>query len=566
MQSATQPEIPHRVLIIGLDGATFDLIRPWVVQGRLPTFQRLMQESAWGELNVELPPGTVPNWPSFATGKNPGKHGLIWWVKRDPDTGDFAVVSSADLRGQTLWDIAGQYGLKVGVINVPVTYPPQPVNGFLISGLLTPPTAQNFTYPKGLRAELAANVGEYRIFPKEMYAKGNEAAYLDDLHCTLDARLEAVGYLLQNKPWDLFVVVFGATDWVMHAYWKYQDPEHPYHDPAEAQLYSHAIQSIYEHVDKVLASLLDLADENTSVIIMSDHGAGPGVAKSMINNWLLKIGLLKLKRTPLSQLKYVLFRLGFTPENAYPWAARLGLLNAKVKRQLDPRRKGKSSLVRRVFLSYNDVDWSYTKAFTFGGMGQIHINLKGRSRLGCVSPGVEYEQLCDYIINRVTEITIPETGRAFVKRAYRWHELYHGEHSEAMPDIVLLPADMRYLDSGMEFFSNRMFSRLDANSGAHRTNGVFILWGPHARRGQELQNVSIRDIAPTALHLLGLPVPHDMDGRVAAQALDQEFMAHNPVQTTTAEGEPSPKNLDGFASEAEEELVRQRLASLGYLD
>jgi len=560
-----QTNTKTRVLIIGLDGATFDLIRPWVAQGHLPTFQRLMQEGAWGQLEVELPPGTVPNWPSFATGKNPGKHGLIWWVKRDPETNDFSVVSSADLRGQTIWDIAGQHGLKVGVVNVPVTYPPQPVNGFLISGLLTPPTADNFTYPDELKTELAANVGQYRVFPQTTYRKGNEAAYLEELHRTLEGRLQAARYLIQNKPWDLFAVVFGATDWVMHAYWKYHDPEHPRHNPAEGKLYGRAIQNIYQHVDKVLASLLELAnDANASVIIMSDHGAGPGVAKAQINNWLLKTGLLKLKRSPLSQFKHLMFRLGFTQENVYPWASRLGLLNARVKRTLDPRRKGRKSPLRRIFLSYNDVDWLRTKAFTFGGMGQIYINVKGRNRFGCVEPGAEYEQICETIIRRIKEIKVPRTGQPFVQRVYRRDELYHGKHNQTMPDLVLLPGDMRYLDSGVEFFSNQMFSELDGNSGAHRTNGVFMFCGPHAQPG-EVQGVSIRDIAPTTLHLLNLPVPQDMDGRVAAEVISPEFMAQHPVQTA-AVGDAAEKHSDGFASDQDEELVRQRLASLGYLD
>lgn len=125
----------NKVLIIGLDGSTFDLIKPWVAEGYLPNFKRLMAEAVWGELDVELPPGTVPNWPSFATGKNPGKHGLIWWTKPDPDNNDYTIVSSKDLRGQTLWDIAGSEGLNVGVVNVPVTYPAHPVNGLLITGL-----------------------------------------------------------------------------------------------------------------------------------------------------------------------------------------------------------------------------------------------------------------------------------------------------------------------------------------------------------------------------------------------------------------------------------------------
>lgn len=555
-----------RVLIIGLDGATFDLIKPWVSQGVLPTFKRLMEQGSWGELDVEIPPGTVPNWPSFATGKNPGKHGLIWWVKPDPKAEDYAVISSADLRGQTLWDIAGQHGLQVGVVNVPVTYPPQPVNGFLITGLLTPPNASHFTYPNQLKDEITAHVGEYRVFPQEFYKKGKEQAYLDDLHRTLEVRLETTRYLLQNKPWDLFAVVFGATDWVMHAYWKDHDPEHPKHNPAKASLYGNAIRSIYEHADKVLASLLELVDENTSVIIMSDHGAGPAWGRSMLNNWLLEIGLLKLKRTPLSQLKYRLWRLGFTQENVYPWVSKLGLLNMKAKKKIDPRRMGKKSLVRRIFLSYNDVDWTRTKAFTLGGMGQIHINVRGQKPHGCVEPGEEYEQICQYIIERVSEIKLPHTNKPFVERCYRRDELFHGEHEALMPDILLLPSDMRFMDSGLEFASNRMFAALGDISGAHRTNGVLMLTGANMQPGQELKEISIRDIAPTALHLLGLPVPDDMDGRVITEALSEAFMATDPIQRVSRAHQEIEEAQDGFASELEEELVRQRLAALGYLD
>ena len=580
---ATEP-LP-RVLIIGLDGATFDLIKPWAAEGRLPTFKKLMESGAWGESIVDLPPGTVPNWPSFATGKNPGKHGLIWWVKQDPKSGDSTVISSADLQGQTLWDIAGQHGLQVGVINMPVIYPPYPVNGFMISGLLTPPGATNFTYPADLRVELETNVGEYRVFPKVFFRKGSESAYLADLHQTLDLRANVVRYLMQNKAWNLFTVVFGSTDWAMHAFWKYHDSNHPRHNPQEARELGHALRSIYEHADRVVGELLELAGENTHVFIMSDHGAGPAAAKVMVNNWLLDIGLLKIKRAPLSQLKYWLFRLGFVPENIYPLASAFRLLNPRVKRTLDPRRKGKKSLIRRVFLSFNDVDWARTQAFTLGGMGQIFINLKGRNPFGCVEAGAEYDNLREYIIRRVAEIKLPD-GKPFVKRVYRKEELYHGDFMDRMPDLLLFPSDMRYLDSGIEFFTNRLFSRVEVNSGAHRTNGVFMLWGPHVKSGLELNSVgdselpfrpelpfrvSIRDIAPTALHLLGLPVPEDMDGKVITHALTEEFMASHPVQTAAPQsfvggGRGGMEFAGGFASEEDEKLIRQRLTALGYLD
>jgi predicted AlkP superfamily phosphohydrolase/phosphomutase len=559
-------ETRQRVMIIGLDGATFDLIKPWVAEGRLPTFKRLMQDSSWGELQVDLPPGTVPNWPSFATGKNPGKHGLIWWVKRDRLTKDFSVVSSADFRGQTIWDIAGQNGLQVGVVNVPVTYPPQPVNGFLISGLLTPPTAKIFAFPEDLPTELKENVGEYRIFPTEMYQKGNEGAFLDDLHLTLERRYQAVNYLLQNKSWDLFTVVFGATDWVMHAYWKYHDPGHPRYNPEEGKLYGHAIKSIYEHLDKILAGIFELVDDNTTVIIMSDHGAGPGVAKSMINNWLLNNKLLSLKRTPISQIKYLLFRLGFTPENVYPLVTHLKLLNARLKRTIDPRRKGRKSPLRKIFLSYNDVDWSRTKAFTFGGMGQIYINSKGPDGQGCVSPGEEYNQIRELLIERIKDIKLPNSDQHFVERVYLREDLYHGEYADQMPDLVLFPSDMRYLDSGMEFFSNKLFSNLDANSGAHRTNGIFMINGPNTKKRQDLENVNIKDIAPTALYLLNLPVPDDIDGRIITESLRDNYIKCHPFQITSVSDTDEANEKESYASTDDEDLIRQRLANLGYLD
>jgi predicted AlkP superfamily phosphohydrolase/phosphomutase len=381
-----------------------DLIRPYVEQGYLSTLARLLQEGASGELEVELPPGTVPNWPTFATGKNPGKHGLIWWLQRDSDTGALRVIDSTPLAGQTLWDLASDAGLRVGVVNVPATFPPRPVRGVLISGLLTPPASAEFTYPGTLRSELEARVGTYRVFPQQPNVKGNEAAYLQDLHDTLERRAAAVRYLLQRDPWELFVVVLSATDWVQHAFWKYQDPSHPRYDAMAGEAFSEAILSIYQHCDRVIASLLELIDEDTTVILMSDHGAGPAVGKAMINNWLLDMGLLRLRRQAITQFKYLLFRLGFTMENVYPWAARLGLM--RYKRQLDPRKSGGKGLLRRIFLSYEDVDWRKSHAYTFGGMGQVYINSQSRGALGCVEEA-DYEDVRNTLITRLSQVKLP---------------------------------------------------------------------------------------------------------------------------------------------------------------
>jgi predicted AlkP superfamily phosphohydrolase/phosphomutase len=258
--------------------------------------------------------------------------------------------------------------------------------------------------------------------------------------------------------------------------------------------------------------------------------------------------------------------LGFTPENLYPIVQRLGFLTMRVKKKVDPRRMGRKSLVRRVFLSYNDVDWARTKAFTMGGMGQIYVNVKGRHAQGCVEPGEEYDRVIDMITSRLPEIKLPNSDQPFVKTAFRRDDLYHGEHVETMPDIVIFPTDMGYLDLGVEFASNQLFTKIDAVSGGHRTNGVFVLTGAKVKGAQELKGVSIRDIAPTALHLLGLAVPDDMDGRVLTEALQVSFLAENPIRTISAAEVAEKTSQNGFASDEDEARIRERLAGLGYLD
>src|SRR4030042_2814364 len=167
-------QLDAKVLVIGLDGATLDFILPWVAEGRLPALGRLMGTGAWCELKSQVPPSSVPNCPSFATGKNPGKHGVIWWTHAAGDVSRPSIVDRRAIKGLTLWDIAGHRGKRVAVINVPVTYPPQPVNGVMVTGLLTPASAHNGTYADDLNADLDAQVGGYRVTHRAIHRRGAE--------------------------------------------------------------------------------------------------------------------------------------------------------------------------------------------------------------------------------------------------------------------------------------------------------------------------------------------------------------------------------------------------------
>lgn len=551
----------QKVMIVGLDGATFDLIRPWVAQGELPTFERLMREGAWGEMEAELPPATLPNWPSFATGKNAGKHGMIFWLRHRRDTNDLTVVNSEAMQSKTLWELLGEVGKRVAVVNVPGTYPPKPVNGVMITGMLTPPSAEVYTYPKALREELETEVGGYQIFPEEVYATGREERFLASLKETAERRFEAVKYLLGREAWDLFIVVFNCTDLVQHTFWHCLCPEHPQHDPPSAEGYGKAILGIYRQMDGILNYLVDQADEMTTLVVMSDHGAGPVHKEGHINNWLLQEGLLCLKPSTLSQIKYVMFRSGFTPQNIYRLGQRLGLIGHR--RRVDPQRQPKG-LLRRVFLSHQDVDWANTKAFALGGSGRVYINLQGKWPEGPVAPGSEYEDLRDQVIAGLRRLTLPGSDRPYVARAHKKEDLYHGEALDAMPDIVFEPADYNYHDYGdFEFFSNRLFDDPMGVSGRHRRNGILLFFGSQIRGGKQPSGARIFDIAPTILHLMGQPVPTDMDGRVLGEALSEDFMRQNPVRSGKPSGHQDSRETSWSAED--EEAVKERLRGLGYI-
>jgi len=551
-----------KVLVVGLDGATFDLVRPWAEQGELPTFARLLRDGFSHDLTVELPPITVPNWPTFATGKNPGKHGLLHFMRREAGSTRLSIVSSGDLRGQTIWDILSERGRRSIVINAPVTFPPSEINGLLITGLLTPRSAQEYTYPAELKAEIQ-ELG-YMLTEDVACVKGNEKKYLEALFRVADARLRTALVLMQEHAWDFFFIVFDCTDHAGHYFWKFIDPHHPEHAPdAPAELKT-AILRIYRRMDEALASFLSAIDEDTTLVVMSDHGMGPLHQRSNINNWLLDAGFLAIQETPRARFKHWLFRHGFTPQAVHKATPQIGL--AQIRKRVDPRQQGSKALYRRLFLSFDDIDWARTRAYALGGMGQIYINLKGREPMGIVEPGQEYQALREELAEGLYRIVNPLSGQRYIEKVYWKEELYSGERLDWLPDIIFEPGDLSCSDAGVfEFFSNQLFHPARAISGDHRKNGLFMMWGPHVVGNAGLPSgvVKMVDLAPTILHLLGEPIPEDMDGRVVAEALQRDYLQARPPQRCSAAGVQDSRSA-GLTAQEEQEVV-ERLQDLGYL-
>ncbi len=557
---------PNKVLVLGLDGATFDLIKPWAAAGYLPTLKRVMDAGTHGSLRSTTPPMTGPAWTTFATGVNPGKHRLYDWIARDEGEYTFSPMTALDCEAPTLYALLSQAGRRVCSLNVPMTYPPTPVNGVLVSGLPAPSTKVSVTYPAGLLQEITDAVGDYILYPDpgQAYSDAGVDAFLERLYRTTDLRVQTLDYLRGREAWDFAMVVFNGTDTISHAMWKYMDATHPLYDASKAAKYGNAIRDYYAYLDGKLARYVDELAGDTTLVVMSDHGFGPFHKFIHVNNWLLQQSYMAVKPGPAAGLKHTLFRGGFSPMNVYDKLMRLGL--GSLKREV-VRGQGQG-LLKTLFLSFDDIDWSRTQAYSLGNVGQIYLNVKGREPQGCVEPGAEYELLREAIIARLRTLTDPATGEPVVETIYRREELYHGDYLEKAPDIVFLPTRLEYFGFGeYEFGSHKIIEPMRRGiSGTHRMNGIFMAYGAGVRPGTVVENASLIDLAPTILHLMGEAVPAHMDGRVLSEALIDDAAEVRQRAAAPRATQPPTGTSGGETLSAEDrKVLADRLRSLGYV-
>jgi predicted AlkP superfamily phosphohydrolase/phosphomutase len=515
-----------RVLVIGLDGATPQLVFKWAKEGKLPNLSKLIENGASGNLRSTIPPMTAAAWTSSVTGNNPGKHGIYHFIEYQHKTYDYRIISSRDVKSKTIWKILNEQGKSVGIMQVPITYPPEKVNGFMVTdGLTTPGPESSFTYPKELKNELLADF-DFMIASTEKYYEGNEENYIKDLVSIEEKKSQATIKLMKRYDWDFFMVVYSHIDAMQHFFWKYMDETHPGYDAEKAKKYGDAILNIYQKLDSIVGDMLEVVDEDTTVIIMSDHGFGPLYKELHLNKWLKDLGLLNVKRKEDTSW---LSKSGVTREMAYLFLVKLGL-NKITKMIPENLKKGMPS-----HYTPTSVDWSRTKAYSLATHGMMYINLKGRNPEGIVEPGEEYEKLRDFIIQELYALKDPETGKKIVDKVFKSEELYFGGGANNAPDIFVL-TDMTYHNIGrLDDYLIKPAWKLDASdlsgkfslmnkqrslgSGNHRMDGIFIMKGKTVKKNSIVENAQIIDIAPTVLHLMGVPVAEDMDGKVLKEIL-----------------------------------------------
>lgn len=548
-----------RVVVIGLDGATFDLILPWVRKGYLPAFRRLMEEGAWGHLKSTLPPLTGPAWSSFITGKNPGKHGIFDFVTRNPKGYDWTLLNATYRKGRSFWSFLERQGKDVIVFNVPVTYPPEPLKGIMVSGFLTPPGARDFIHPPELAQAIEKEVGRFTPhYPGETYALGREEKFLHEIERMTTKTIQTMDFLMRNYPWDLFVGVIQSTDLVQHCLWKFEDRDHPLF--TEHPRVQGAFLKNYQAIDRYLESLLRELDNRTLLFIISDHGFGYIEKEFFVNNWLMEEGYLVLKKQTTTFLKKALFKMGIVPMRIHKLSAALGI---DLSKPLAKNREKLFTGLNRWILSLADVDWGRSKAYAMGNMGFINVNLRGREPQGIVEPGRDYEALLDNISERLLKLRDPQSGLPLVSRILRNQEICWGPKAPEGPDLFVVMKDYAYhLRGDFLFSSHRTVEDLWLISGAHREEGILLIWGQGVRSGYRLSGATIMDIGPTILGLMGGQIPNDMDGTCLMELLTEEKRNEMSIQYVSSEMEgPEETSL----SAEEEEVLKKQLKNLGYL-
>ncbi|MGI8890896.1 MAG: alkaline phosphatase family protein [Chthoniobacterales bacterium] len=525
-----------KLLIIGLDAATLDLISPWVTEGKLPSIAHLMRAGVSGRLASIVPPVTPPAWTSFVTGKNPGKHGIFEFVEIPPETYSMRYLDANSRRAKTVWRMLNEAGVSVGTVNIPFSYPPEQLDGFQISGMSTPSENSAFVYPPALRTELENHLGKLRLDPRFlgfMSTNLRRRQVLADMKELDDQWLHASLYLIDHHPAEVMMFTFMSIDTVQHHFWQFMDPTHHYHDPELAQEFGDAILQVYQRLDTAVGRLLEKISPDTPVLVVSDHGGGPTSDRILyLNRYLAQIDLLHYLERPAYSLQEIVKR-----SLRLSYSLLRGSLSSERKIRLAANFPGLRKRLEESVTAYANIDWSRTKAFCSEVLASpqgIWINRKGVRPEGIVEES-EYDSLLSLITQKLGELKDPRTGESIVKRVFRQNELYHGSYCDEAPDLILdwwdtsdfstspsLPE--RTGDPPVEIIAHQP-SQTAEWGGTHRRDGMVVACGKPFRKGREVQGAQLLDIAPTILHLMGQPVPDDMDGRVLEELFEPEYLA-----------------------------------------
>jgi predicted AlkP superfamily phosphohydrolase/phosphomutase len=498
----------NRVLVVGWDGADWDILDPLLAAGELPALQGLIGRGSRGVSRSCLPSHSWAAWPTFLTGRDPGGHGVFDILEYRPGATRRLPVSYRSILAPTWPQRLSDAGKTTLLVNVPLTYPPPELRGVVIAGGVVPP-GRTFSHPAetGPRLGWPINGGSWTTFrnrPLELVA---------DVEELTRKRAAAMRTLLDEEPWDAACIVFVSPDRIQHCLLEYVHPGHPAYAEASASPVADRVRDVYRLLDRELASLVERTDEDDLVVLMSDHGHQPCTRALSMNKVLEHLGFLRFGR-------------GSALVNLLSW----GRVRSLARVAYD-----KLGLHGRVAVPTPPIDWARTSAYTSvvsTGEG-VSLNLAGREPNGTVQLS-DYERVRDEVAAALTELEDPETGARPIGGVRRKEEVLSGPYLDRAPDLLLEPSPLYSLTHARRFVEPAEWL-----SGDHRPEGVYALAGPGVDPG-EGQEISLSDFAVRIVEAVG-PEPDPEWGRASGEAVD-------------------------VFSEEEERLVEERLRGLGYLE
>ncbi|MGQ0670251.1 MAG: alkaline phosphatase family protein [Actinomycetota bacterium] len=486
-----------RTLIVGFDGATLDLCRRWQADGRMPSLGSIVEDGSFGALRSTLPYNSAVAWTSLSTGVSPGRHGIYDFVlPRDGEYG-YRVATRADRRAPAVWNLATHAGARIAVVNIPMTFPAEPVDGVMVSGMDAPRLEARAVHPSGYLERLRRMSPGYRIVSRAHLraTRGDFEGAEHELIGAIAARGRFVAELARPRDLDLIMVNLEATDGAQHFFWQHHDAAHPRHDPAEAARFGDAIGRVYQASDRELGRIIDAYAPDT-VFVVSDHGGGPTSDWVLfMNDWLAEQGFLRIAADRVSSIG----------RRLYDVAKRR--LSVPARRRLRPL-FGKALERAKGAALYGDVDWTASRAYAHM-QAAVRVNLAGREPDGIVH-GRDRDRVLEEITGRAAEAGLPDGAPVFAA-VHRAADFYAGD-APGGPDLLMQLAPGLHVRGRNTTATPGVLRRLDElgmylPSGVHTPIGMVAAAGSGIERGGDTGGHDILQVAPSVLAVAGIPAP-----------------------------------------------------------
>ena len=452
-----------KICVLGLDCASPDVL---FADQRLVNLRRLMEAGVYGRLETVIPPITVPAWMCMATSQDPGSLGVYGFRNRGSYSYEpLKFVNSGSIRELAIWDLLALQGKRSILVGVPPGYPPRRINGISIGCLLTPdPVHGVFTHPPGIQAKITELVGEYPV-DIEGFRTHDKERLRREIFEMSRKQWTVVHWLLREQEWDYFQFVDIGLDRMYHGFWGHLDPADPRYRAGNP--YQGVIPDYHRWLDEQIGCVLDLLDQETILLVVSDHGAQRLEGCFAINEWLVREGLLRLEECP---------------------------------KQITPFNKLR-------------IDYARTRVWSEGGhYGRIFLNVQGREPQGVV-PAAEYEAFRDEMKARLEALTDPQ-GCPLNSLVFKPNEIYRNVRN-IPPDLIVYLGGLSWRPIGSVGHGGLHVLENDSgpDASSHSRFGMFVLAAPNCPLNGEYTGARLLDIAPTLLRLGGYEVPASMQGR-----------------------------------------------------